>query len=1331
MTTHDSTAFRLSPQQRLSWLTDMPAPSLVLHHHGKLNIEWLRKSLASFVERHESLRLGLQSSAGFHVPLQVISHSATAEKHIYVNDEQSNFSNTEFDKTVFDNADFDKIVVEITEITTDVQQLKITLPLLSADRGTLVRLAEALSISQSDSQLEEMTYTQYSTWLYELQIDEDAKEGQDYWKNAVLSAVHENEILYREEYFDQRQAPSNFESESIETSADFHQYLHRFCAVNAVKPSDVFITAWAILLQRLSTGVDNETPTINMHWVHDCRDDYDELSSCWGLFSKALPLHWSHSLEHSFSDALANMSNLQEAAIEWQEYYGIESDPAAGRYGFEFGGKLAHRLKTPLGPQINIVSLDVRTQPFELLLVPAEIISQQSYRLSLAYDSRFYSAQTIVVLLEQYQALLTSVLKNSAGPLKQHTLSSASFEKTLERLDTQKEFHTPASENLFPHYFTRQANKYKNSPALYGRSQDGDTHCLSYGTLEARSNQLAHHLISLGIGAETRVAIYLDRTTDFIISIIAVLKSGAAFLPLETQQPAARILAILEAATPTLILSSNTLTPPQLANIPCVNIESVNVDSPRADSHLLDAPPNINVQPHNTAYILFTSGSTGVPKGVIIEHAQLFNYTSSICTRINLVPGTKSALATSLAADLSYTLLFPALLTGGELHVVDRNTVMDPDAWAAYQTHHSIDHLKAVPSLVDAWLSHSNPKAVLPKVHLILGGETCSVALLNKIRSAAPKLILYNHYGPTETTVGVIMHKADPNVVYRQLPLSDRLDHIQLYLVNDQQKLIVPGQAAELYIGGPQLARGYLNNEQTSERFITAFKNQRLYRTGDLARYRTNGAIDIIGRADRQIKIRGFRIELDEIQVLLADLPDVRQAAVEAMPNAQGDLKIFAFVSLNAESKIPVSQLQNQLQVRLPDYMLPTIRLVEQLPLMANGKLDRPTLREWATKMTEHVALAPPRRPLEELLVELWAEVLGLEKVGIHDDFFKIGGHSLAAVKLASRIQKALTTGISVNAIFSAPTVAAFAHLIQEGTLLSPLVDLSLQDDAQYLDAHPNLFCLPPSNGHAHNYRPLAEQLASCRVWGLQASYLIDGDVNSAAQSIDVLTTTYVSNLREQQPKGPYYLLGWSLGGLFAISVAAQLEAAGEKVEFLGVVDTQMSLDAIAEDIETLIEMTTQELDAESQIKMRNLSTEKCKELLELLSAVEKEEWPLTLGRWAQTEGFNLEDDSWDMRLNLHLYVQNLIRSFRAPQLNCEINTWLATDTIDAYGGTPLDWHAMTGSRVNTNTIHANHMTILKQTAFHEQLQNQISRSLISTHNSNLSTAAATYEEVV
>ncbi|WWG68312.1 thioesterase domain-containing protein [Pseudomonas poae] len=562
---------------------------------------------------------------------------------------------------------------------------------------------------------------------------------------------------------------------------------------------------------------------------------------------------------------------------------------------------------------------------------------------------------------------------------------------------------------------------------------------------------------------------------------------------------------------------------------------------------------------------------------------------------------------------------------------------------------------------------------------MIPGGESCSQRLLQSIRQFAPGLTLFNHYGPTETTVGVAMHRLDPACDYRRLPLDDRLDGMRLYLLDEQQRLATPGQHAELYIAGPQLARGYLDTPHTAERFIER-DGERLYRTGDRARYRHDASLDITGRSDRQVKVRGFRIELDEIQAQLAGLPGVAQAAVECLPKGELGQQLFAFVTLAPGQSMSVAQLHGQAQDRLLDYMLPSLRIVEALPLMGNGKLDRKTLQQWADQVQGGVGGALPRTPLEALLAQTWAQVLGLERVGIEDDFFALGGHSLAAVSLASRLQTVLAAPVTVNAVFNAPSVAAFAALVQAEFKLSPLARLSAPG------AGANLFCFHSFHRACAGLPPTAAPSAALATVGLQK---LGDDDTVGDGDIDGLAARYVEHLRAQQPHGPYHLLGFSLGGLLAITAAAQLERCGEQVAFLGILDSQHARSADEDSIETLLADAAQALTANSQAVLRGLPAQAMAELTAQLAALPAAQRLPALAQWAQQQGLQLDGDSWEhlhTRLGHQQQTRQLLASFQPPRLRCPVQVWWADATLGeadfadpqwqqlSSGATPVRW---------------------------------------------------------
>lgn len=1264
-------AFALSPQQRSQWLAGLPAVRLELEITGPLALERLRQRLVALSACHEALRLRVRPEPGLLMPLQVVESTVMAA---------------------------DAISVEAHAVGDDRHRVTLQLPALSADRGTLLRLVQALASTDAPTVDDEaMTYTQYSAWLYELQADEDAEPGRRFWASQAPDEPAAGELLYRQVRSDRPGAPV---TTRLSADPQLSVALDGFCQRHDASPEQVLMTAWGVLLQRLSTG---DNPALTLNWVHDCRDDYEELADCWGLFAKPLPLRWQPPAGSPFSQALAELQALCEHATEWQEYCSVSAAlPAeASQYGFQWGGQLPDRLDTLGSLASTLTVLDAQAIPagIELLLV-AET-SAGGYRLNLCHLPGRYSEQAARVLLEQFQSLLLDALAHPDKPLAELSLQAPSFTATLAAL--QDDVATLPFTSV-PADFDACAAQFPEHLAL--RDHNGP---LSYAQLQARSNQLAHYLRAQGVGREDRVALYLDRSAQMVLAMLAVLKSGAAFVPLDVHQPAQRSLAILQQAQPVFVLSGSAGSAPALPGIGSLDL-SDEATWQQAPATAIDA----EVQGQDAAYVLFTSGSTGTPKGVIVEHRQLASYVASVSRRLALGVSERSAVVTSLAADLGYTLLFPALLSGGELHLLDKETAMDAQAWAAWQAQYPIDHLKVVPSLLDAWLIHARSAAVLPRKQLILGGESCSRRLLQSIRSLAPALTVLNHYGPTETTVGVVMHKAEPAMDYRRLPLSDRLDGMRLYLLDEQQALAAPGQSAELYIAGPQLARGYLDAQHNAGRFIELAQRpgERLYRTGDMARYRHDGSLEITGRADRQVKIRGFRVELDEIQAQLAGLPGVAQAAVECIPRGELGQQLFAFMTLTPGHSTTVARLHGQAQDCLPDYMLPTLRIVEALPLMGNGKLDRKTLQQWADKVLDTVGSALPRTPLEALLAEVWAQVLGLERVGIDDDFFELGGHSLAAVTLASRLQTALSAPVTVNAVFNAPSVSAFAALVQAELKLSPLVRLSAPNAVEAA----NLFCFHPSTGHVQDYRTLLTPLASWHLWGLQAAYLSD-DSTTLGGDIESLAACYVEHLRQQQPQGPYHLLGFSLGGLLAIAAAARLESQGEEVAFLGIIDSQYQHQAPEDSVEALLESASQALTLDSQAVLRQLSTPIMTALLAQLDALPPAARLPELVQWARQQGLQLDGDSWEhlqTRLRYQQHTQHLLATFKPVRLSCPVHVWWASDTLAQAEFADPHWENLSSGPLTREVIAAQHLTILEQRALHEQLAARL--TAIATH---------------
>jgi amino acid adenylation domain-containing protein len=456
-----------------------------------------------------------------------------------------------------------------------------------------------------------------------------------------------------------------------------------------------------------------------------------------------------------------------------------------------------------------------------------------------------------------------------------------------------------------------------------------------------------------------------------------------------------------------------------------------------AESGETDTPPAAAAGPDNLAYLLFTSGSTGGPKGVAVEHRHLATYVRSLRARLDLPAGGGYATVSTIAADLGHTAVFPALVSGGCLHVIARHRLTDPEAFADYSERHAIDVLKIVPSHLEALLSGSRPASVLPKARLVMGGEASSWKLVRRIAELAPGCAVFNHYGPTETTVGVLTHPAGLSESGAIVPLGRPLGGVAVHLLDGEGQPVPVGVAGEIAVGGATVTRGYLGRpELTAERFVPdpwGTPGARLYRTGDLARRLPDGALEFLGRADDQVKVRGYRVEPGEVASALARCPEVREAYVGAVPagpdsDVCGDRRLVAW-AVPAPGRTPSrDSLHAFLAERLPAWMVPSaFVLLDILPLTANGKVDRRALPLPAEPQVETAA---PRNASEEAVAAVWREVLGVEHPGIHDVFFDLGGHSLNATRVVSRLRAALGVDLPLSALFETPTIAGLATTI-------------------------------------------------------------------------------------------------------------------------------------------------------------------------------------------------------------------------------------------------------------------------------------------------------------
>jgi amino acid adenylation domain-containing protein len=581
--------------------------------------------------------------------------------------------------------------------------------------------------------------------------------------------------------------------------------------------------------------------------------------------------------------------------------------------------------------------------------------------------------------------------------------------------------------------FEAQVERTPDRPAVRCGDQP-----LSYRELNQRSNRLAHYLRTLGVGPDSLVGLCLERSVEVMVAVLGILKAGGAYVPLNPDNPKPRLAQQLAGAV--AILTEQKLLP----QMPEFSGKTLCLDR---DQQLWasqpDTNPQANTTPENLVYVIYTSGSTGAPKGVAVRHRNLVNYTHFLTQRLELQrypEGLQFATVSTIGADLGNTCIYPALVSGGCLHVIAYEVSTDAQRLAAYAGIHPIDVLKIVPSHLAALLQAGETAQVLPRKYLITGGETLTPALVEKVQSLGAGCRILNHYGPTETTVGSLTLELGEEWNWQKcsaasIPIGRPIANTQVYILDSHLQPVPVGVIGELYIAGDGVTAGYLNQaELTAERFVAnpfaRDRQARMYRTGDLARYWPEGEVEFLGRGDDQVKIRGFRIELGEIEAVLARQAGIKQALVMAKEDGHGDKRLVAYVVGQRESSISAEELKTELRQQLPEYMIPAaIVPLAKLPLNANGKIDRQALPE--PEQVQAKAYVAPRNAVEETVAGIWAEVLHRDRISIDDNFFDLGGHSLLATQIVSRIREQLKVELAIRALFETPTISGLALVIE------------------------------------------------------------------------------------------------------------------------------------------------------------------------------------------------------------------------------------------------------------------------------------------------------------
>jgi amino acid adenylation domain-containing protein len=770
--------------------------------------------------------------------------------------------------------------------------------------------------------------------------------------------------------------------------------------------------------------------------------EHPELEDQIGFYVNTLPLRARFSGTDSYQQLFGNIKEVTLSAYEHQVYpfdelvdaLNVKRDMSRNPL-FDAMVVLQNTNAADTGEALSLGNIKVSQyagkneviSKFDLTFFFVEV--GELLQVNLVYNSDIYSERTITQLTTHLEQLMEAVITHPTVPIQQLDYLTAEEEQGLLQY---AEVDYPADKTV-PVLFDEQAARVPDQTALVFEKRS-----LNYKELQEQSNQLAHYLREeVGVKPGDLVGILLDRSEHMIIALLGILKSGAAYVAIDPEVPANRKAFIISDTGIKALLTQSDY----IFDLEYYSGNIFAMDIQLATLHTSKASPLAVNQPEDLAYVLYTSGSTGQPKGVMISHRSLVDYYYGLRSRTNINDCKSFGLVSTIAADLGNTVIYSALLSGGALHVFSATAVMQPEGMAGAQ----LDCLKIVPS---HWKALQGKDSLFaPAKCLLFGGEQLTVDVIEHIRNNNGTCAVYNHYGPSEATIGKLLRAIDMSIEDTPISLGTPFGNTRIYILGDELQLLPVGVTGEICIGGDGLSLGYLNQPAlTAARFIAdPFKpGARIYKTGDLGKWLPDGTVAFNGRKDDQVKIRGYRIELGEISSILQTYTGITAAYVSAITGGSGEKELVAYVAGN--EPLHSSDLRSYLSGHIPAYMIPAHFVqLDQLPLTANGKIDRKQLPDPTdSRIHSGVAFVAPRNETEQRLADLWKEVLGKEVISVKDNFFDLGGHSLRLTRLTSLIHKTFEVNVGLKDLFVTLVLEDQAQLIAQAqkttfTAISPV----------------------------------------------------------------------------------------------------------------------------------------------------------------------------------------------------------------------------------------------------------------------------------------------------
>ncbi|CAN5159127.1 hypothetical protein BH09BAC6_BH09BAC6_07580 [soil metagenome] len=1038
---NDSTVsqFHLSTLQKRVWLAGENISryfkQCFVHVKGELDADWLRNSIGLVVSKHSILRTGYETSSEFVFPFQAVEDSNSAFDFNYIDRSTERLSVQEIQdkytatKDWFWNVtaeNYSPLIIQLIKIKPNEHVLIIALPAIAADSYSLMKLVDEIAATYYGRPFNEedgVQYFHFSEWQNGV-IETGNEEAEDFWNNYDFLTYNNTSLAFANNKKAIDAGAFDFSWKSLVLDAQLSAKVNNLAKQLDVNVSKVLLAVFVVLSKQHTRTVKFTIGVVNNN------RSYEELRGVIGLLAQTLPVIIETTDGTTFTALVKNIDKEFEKVKAWEEYFtwGAKTNDYSDensylKLEFEYNNLKGNTIgdgETTFGIT-QLVSINTR---FDLKLSAIEW--DDKLKIDFYYNTQLLESVGIEVLMEQYKTLLTSAIDNGYSELTD--LLARSDKETdiiLNQFNGTDTVHIPGASVI-----TLFENTVNANPGTIAVKYEGVE--LSFDKLNNQANQIAKYLISeCGAGPGKPVAIWMPRSEKLIAVMLGILKTGAYYLPIDSSFPEERVKYMLTDSEAEILIATK-----KLRNSPAKQIVSddfaLSIEQNRVEK------PGISVTPSHPVYMIYTSGSTGAPKGVRVSNSSLINYVTWFINANNLNKTSNTLLMASVAFDLSYTSLWTSLLSGHTLSIAKETEYFESQEIINRLVADEINYIKLTASQFSIILNDPDFEKNIKKYKLeliVLGGEEINIEDIERYCHLRKDVKILHHYGPTETTIGTIacLVKYDELPAFkRKIVLGKPIQNNQVYILDNNMKLAPIGFTGEIAVAGKGVSLGYLNRpELNREKFIQdPFKTAgQMYLTGDLGRWMPDGTIEFLGRKDNQLKIRGYRIELGEIESTLLKHDKISNAAVLAKKTENGESTLIAY--LITHEKISNEQLNIFLTKYLPVYMVPdNFARLNAFPLTPNGKIDKNALLALALIDESQASFMPPKTILEKKMALIWKEVLGKEKIGITDDFFKLGGHSLKATQLISRIFKNLGFRIKLEDVFANPTIGSLLEVI-------------------------------------------------------------------------------------------------------------------------------------------------------------------------------------------------------------------------------------------------------------------------------------------------------------